>query len=144
MPGVNDPLDESILINVRSMNNVDENDNGFDNKLIPLINSHIMMAHQFGVGYDGFRITGSRETWRDWLGGNGSKLEAIKAWLGYSVLLMFDPPENGSVLNSIKGQIDKMEWMLNSKSSLDGYVKEYVPEHAIYYERIAEATADED
>ena len=144
MPGANDPLDRSILIDVRPMNNVDENDNGFDNKLIPLINTYIMMAHQFGIGYDGFRMTGSQQTWRNWLGDNGDKLEAIKTWLGYSVLLMFNPPDNATHLSSIERQIAKKEWMLNSKSQLDGVVKDYVPSAVPYYEHMAEVTIDED
>lgn len=134
MPGAQNPLDESILITIRPLNNVDRNDNGFDDKLIPLINSEMMMAHQFGIGYDGFQITGSRETWRNWLGDNGSKLAAIIVWLGYKVLLQFDPPDNSTVLSSIQHEIDKKEWMLCSKSTLDGHVKEYVPEKASFYD----------
>ena len=136
MPGSHNPLDESILITLRPLNNVDRNDPGFDDKLIPLINSQLMMAHQFGVGYDGFEITGSSETWRDWLGDNGSKLAAIKVWVGYSVLLLFDPPDNSTVLSSIQREIDKKEWMLCSKSTLDGYVKEYVPDKAAFYDEL--------
>ena len=138
------PLDHSILIDTRVANNVDENDDGFDLKLIPLINTQIMMAHQFGIGPNGFRINGISQTWRDYLGDSGKDLEAIKTWLGYTVLLLFDPPDNGSVLRAIQDQVQKMEWMLCNKSCLEGYAKEYVPEHRVFYERIAEATADED
>lgn len=144
MPGATDPLDRSILIDVRPANNVDENDNGFDNKLIPLINAQLMMAHQFGIGYDGFQITGSQQTWRDWLGVDGSKLAAAKAWLGLSVMLVFNPPDNASVLKAVQNQVEKYEWMLCSKSQCDGYVAGYVPSAASYYETIAPATADED
>ena len=139
-----DPLDHSILIDTRIACNVDENDDGFDFKLIPLINSQIMMAHEFGVGYNGFRINGLSQTWRDLLGDLGGDLEAIKTWLGYTVLLLFDPPDNGSVLKAIQDQIQKMEWMLCNKSCLNGYVKEYVPQRTVFYDRIAEATVDED
>lgn len=144
MPGAIDPLDRSILVDIRPMNNVDENDNGFDNKLIPLINGQIMMAHEFGIGYNGFRITGSQQKWRDWLGDNGDKLEAAKIWLGYSVLMLFNPPDNATLMQSIQNQITKYEWILCSKSQREGFVKDYVPSAASFYERIAEATADED
>ena len=137
-------LDRSILVDVRVACNVDEEDDGFDLKLIPLINAQLMMAHQFGVGYDGFRITGKDEVWRDWLGDFGGALMAIQTWLGYTVLLLFDPPDNGTVLKSYQDQIQKMEWMLCEKSCREGYVKNYVPSRAVYYDRIAEATADED
>lgn len=141
-------LDSSILVDVRVACNVDETDDGFDLKLIPLINTQMMMAHQFGVGSEGFRISGLQETWRDWLGSGGENLMAIQTWLGYSVLLLFDPPDNATVLKSYQDQIQKMEWMLCNKSCLNGYVKDYVPSKAAFYdrfyERIAEATADED
>lgn len=137
-------LDDSILVTVRTACNVDENDDGFDEKLIPLINSQMMMAHEFGIGYEGFQISDVRATWRDWLGDTGVELSAIQTWLGYSVLLLFDPPDTAAVLSSYQAQIQKIEWMLCNKSCLDGYVKEYVPSRAVFYDRIAEATVDED
>ena len=144
MPGLANPLDRSILIDVRSACNIDEGDNGFDNKLIPLINSQFMMAHQFGIGYEGFYITGSQQTWRDWLGDNGDKLTAATTWLGYSVLLMFNPPENSTVSQMYKDQINKAEWMLCSKSQQEGFVRDYAPSSIPYYDSISAAIADED
>ena len=132
--GTGPALNSSILVDVRVACNVDERDEGFDTKLIPLINSQIMMAHEFGVGYSGFHVTGTEETWRDWLGDDGGKLAAIYTWLGYSVLLLFDPPENSTVLKSYQDQISKMEWMLCSRSWREGLVKEYVPDQAAMYE----------
>lgn len=136
-------LDTSILVGVRPLCHVDEDDDGFDEQLIPIINGQMMMAHQFGIGYNGFFITGTGETWRQWLGDNGDKLLAVKPWLGYSTRMLFDPPSGGEK-DVIQRQIDKFEWMLCSKSETEGYVKEYVPNKAAYYDGIAEATADED
>lgn len=127
-------LDHSILADVKTACSVSEEDNGFDDQLIPLINAQLMVAHQFGVGVNGFNVTGMDETWQDLLGESGEKLAAMKTWLGYSVLLLFDPPDNGTVLKSYQDQIQKFEWMLCSKSRLEGHVKTYVPEHADFYE----------
>lgn len=124
---------DSILLDVALACNVDESDRGFDTKLIPLINSQIMMAHQFGIGYNGFTVTGLQETYQDLLGEHCDFLAAFRTWLGYSVLLLFDPPENGTMLKSYQDQLAKMEWMLNSKAELDGAVKDYVPEYAEVY-----------
>lgn len=134
MSEVQTGVENSILISVRPMCNVDEEDTGFDKQLIPLINSQMMVAHhQLGVGINGFNITGPNETWSDWLGEGEAKLAAAKTWLGYSVLLLFDPPDNGTVLKAIQETISKMEWMLVSKSQLEGhagniYPVEYVEE----------------
>ena len=137
-------LTNSILATVRAMCSVEENDPGFDKQLIPLINGQIMMAHQFGIGYAGFIVTDERQTWQELLGEHADLVDAMQIWLGYSVLLLFDPPDNGTVLKSYQDQILKMEWMLRSVSELSGAVKDYVPQKSAFYERIAEATADED
>lgn len=124
----------SILADVRSACSLESTDSTFDNQLIPLINGQIMMAHQFGIGPSAFVISGITQTWDDWLGEASSDLEAIKIWLGYSVLLLFDPPDNSTVLKAYQDQILKIEWMLREKSEEKGYVKQYVPEKADFYE----------
>lgn len=136
-------LERSILMDVRPLCHVDENDTGFDEQLIPIINGQMMMAHQFGIGHNGFFITGTGETWKQWLGDNGDKLLAVKTWLGYTTRMLFDPPTGGEK-DALQRQIDKFEWMLCCKSEREGYVKEYVPESTSYYDSLAEATADED
>lgn len=119
---IQETVSPSILVSVRVMCNVDAADNGFDTQLIPLINSQLMLAfHQLGIGSNGYNITGETEEWSDWLGEGETKLAAIKTWVGYSVLLMFDPPDNGTVLKSLQETIAKMEWILASKSRLEGY-----------------------
>ena len=128
MSEVQTGVENSILISVRPMCNVDEEDTGFDKQLIPLINTQMMIAHhQLGVGINGFNITGPNETWSDWLGEGEAKLAAAKTWLGYSVLLLFDPPDNGTVLKAIQETISKMEWMLVSNSQLEGHAKTVYP-----------------
>ena len=121
-------MEKSILRDVKAACSVDENDEGFDQQLIPLVNTQLMLAHhQLGIGPAGYAITGAYETWADWLGNPGSNLEGIKTWVGYSVLLAFDPPDNGSVLKSYQDMIAKLEWMLCSKSKLEGHAKNSYP-----------------
>lgn len=126
-------MDQSILENVRSACNLEAEDDSFDKQLIPLINTQMMMAHQFGVGLEGVTVTDDTQTWGDWLTNAGNNLTAVKTWLEYSVLLLFDPPDNGTVLKSYQDQIDKIEWMLREKTEEKGYVKQYVPEKADFY-----------
>ena len=129
----------SILADVRSACNLEADDTSFDSQLIPLINSQMMMAHQFGVGYGGFTIDNVNASWEDWLGEAANDMAAIKTWLGFSVLLLFDPPDNGTLLKSYQDQIAKMEWMLREKTEEKGYVKQYVPEKASFYEDASES-----
>lgn len=129
-------MENSILMDVRAACNVAPEDDGFDVQLIPLINSQLMVAHQLGIAPNGFTISDASTTWREMLGENGEQLAAIKTWLGYTVLLMFDPPDNGTVLKSYQDQVAKLEWMLCNKSLLEGHVREYVPEHAAVYDDV--------
>ena len=141
--GIN--LDKSILQEVRVACNVDENDTGFDLQLIPLINTQLMLAHQqLGIGPESYSITGVNETWGDWLGEPGPSLVGIKTWVGYSVLLMFDPPDNSTVLKSYQDTISKLEWMLSSKSRLEGHSTRSYPVSYDYPKYEDEAGNDED
>ena len=137
-------LSDSILVTVRPLCNVDEEDTGFDKQLIPLINGQLMIAHQFGVGSDGFVIHDETETWQDLLGEHLDELDAIKIWLGYSVLLLFDPPDNSTVLKSYQDQVEKMEWHLSNKSCMEGAVKDFVPGKAGFYDALYQQIEDED
>ena len=140
-----DMLGQSILADVRAICNLELEDTSFDAQLIPLINSQLMMAHQFGVGKDGFILTELSDTWRDFLGEDGSQLAAVITWMGYSVKLLFDPPDNASVLKSYQDQIAKMEWMLCSKAATTGIVKQYVTEEqAKVYDRVYGPYDDDD
>ena len=126
-------MNQSILVNVRSACNLEAEDDSFDKQLVPLINTQLMMAHQFGVGLDNFSVTDERQTWGEWMSNIGDNLQAIKTWLEYSVLLLFDPPDNGTVLKAYQDQIAKIEWILREKTEEKGYVKIFVPEKADFY-----------
>ena len=121
-------LQDSILMSVRASCNVSEEDNGFDQQLIPLTNTYLMMAnHELGVGINGFAINGPRQTWGDWLGSAEDNLAAIKTWVGMSVLLIFDPPDNASVLKSYEETVQKLGWQIASKSWLEGHTETIYP-----------------
>ena len=135
-------IDDPIIEGVRVACNVESDDDGFDQKLIPLINTQIMMAYEFGIGVKNFTVTGTKETWKDWLGEDAEALAAANTWLGLSVLMLFDPPA-GSVADIYQRNIDKQEWMLCSKSWREGCVQKYVPDKAAFYENMMEAIRDE-
>ena len=137
-------FEDSILADVRAACYLERDDDSYDNQLIPLINTQLTMAHQFGVGPSGFYITGVKETWNDWLGEHLADLMSIKTWVGFQVYLMFDPPESSSVLKAYQDTVAKIEWMLREKSEEKGYVKDYVPEKASFYTSVASEYEEED
>lgn len=106
-------MDESILLTIKRMLGLDEDYTPFDVELPVFINSAIMAAHQLGIGVNDFYITGSDETWADWLGEDSSKLIAVQSYIYMKVKLAWDPPANSFVVNSFEKQLDELTWRLN-------------------------------
>lgn len=103
---------DSILISVKKLVGISQEDTSFDTDLIIHINSVFMILKQLGVGpKDGFSITSDLDTWNDFLA-DGSKLAAVKSYMYAKVRLLFDPPTIASVLESLKAQIVELEWRL--------------------------------
>lgn len=103
---------DSILISVKKLVGISQEDTSFDTDLIIHINSVFMILKQLGVGpKDGFSITSDLDTWNDFLA-DGSNLAAVKSYIYAKVRLLFDPPTIASVLESLKAQIVEFEWRL--------------------------------
>lgn len=85
----------------------------FDGNIILLINSQFNVVNQLGVGTKKpFKITGAEETWSDFFE-DKDYLEAIKELIGIKVKLGFDPPQNSSLLQTLKDRAFELEWRLN-------------------------------
>ena len=104
---------ESILTSIKKPLNISEECGDFDVDIIMHINSVLMTLRQIGVGPStGFVIKSDEETWEKFLGKNVD-YEEVKTYIYLRVRLLFDPPSNSSVLESIKEQIKEFEWRLN-------------------------------
>ena len=83
----------------------------FDTDLIIHINAAFSRLCQLGVGPENpFMIHGEIETWSDFI--DVTYQEEVKQYVYLKTKLMFDPPANGSVINTYKEQIDMLEWTL--------------------------------
>lgn len=104
---------ESILTSIKKLLGIDEAVDHFDQDIIIHINSALMTLNQIGVGpEEGFTITGSTETWDQFLQDN-KKIEAVKTYVYLSVRLVFDPPQSSAAIDSINRLIEKLEWRIN-------------------------------
>lgn len=85
----------------------------FDNELVLFINSVFGILFQLGVGPKDkqFKITGSDETWDDFL--TDGQIETVKSYVFAKVKLLFDPPSSSSVLSSYQDLIKEFEWRCN-------------------------------
>ena len=105
----------SILTSVKKILGVAEDDTSFDPELITLINGVLSSLCQIGIGLDlvaGFSITGSKETWEDFVGAS-KIMNLVKPYVALKVRIIFDPPTNSSVLESMKETIREYEFRLS-------------------------------
>ena len=106
-------MNDSILITIKKLLGIAEDDTSFDTDVIININMALNVLLQLGVGPEnGFSITGNTETWSDYID-DMSKLEMVKTYIYLKVKLIFDPPQSSRVIESIENQIKELEWRAN-------------------------------
>lgn len=103
---------DSILLSIKKMLGTTEEYDYFDPEIIANINSVLMILDQLGVGKPSFIITGTDETWNDFLDG-AKNLELVKSYVYLKVKLIFDPPTTGVLHEAMERQIQEFEWRLN-------------------------------
>ena len=109
---------DSILISVKKMLGISEEDTHFDSEIILNINSVLMILNQLGVCETCVSIESDSETWSDVLG-NRTDLALVKTYVYLKVRALFDPPTSSYVLDSMERQITQFEWRLNAQVEKD-------------------------
>lgn len=112
-------MEPSILKTVKKAVNVAPDDPSFDLDIIGYINSEFSILTDLGVGPEaGFVIEDATEEWTDFLddGGipeNKVMLAKVKTAVILRTRLLFDPPAQVFLLNSMQEQLKEHEWRLN-------------------------------
>lgn len=102
---------DSILNSVKKKLGIQEDYTHFDEDIIMDINSVFMILNQLGVGPDEpFTIEDEDAYWDDFI--DNTRIEAVKSYMYMKVRLMFDPPTSGFLVDSLKKQIDELEWRM--------------------------------
>lgn len=109
---------ESILTSIKKLLGITEDYEHFDPDIIIHINSVFMILTQLGIGpSSGFSISDKSSTWNDFVGDNPN-IESIKSYVYLKVRLLFDPPINSGVTESMNRMISELEWRLNVASEV--------------------------
>ena len=104
---------ESILVSVKNLLGITNEDVSFDSILIMHINSVLSVLHQLGVGPEnGFSIADEFSKWTDILPVDDSKFELVKSYVYLKVKLLCDPPTISAVAESNKRLCDELEWRI--------------------------------
>lgn len=103
-------MQESILTSIKKLLGITEDYKHFDTDIIMHINSVFMILMQLGVGpTDGFSISDDSSVWSDFLS-DETWLDGVKTYMYLRVRILFDPPQNGTLMNSMDKQISEFEW----------------------------------
>lgn len=105
---------DSILDSVKTSLGLTPEYTPFDVEIQMHINSVFSTLWELGVGpTDGFEITGSSETWQEFLPGE-KRLNNIKTYIYLRVRLLYDTPTASTAVAAIQDQIKELEWRINS------------------------------
>ena len=103
---------ESIFKSIKKLIGIADDNKDFDTDLFIHINSVFSILTQLGVGpKDGFEIASGNELWSDFISDN-KKLKMASSFIYFKVKLLFDPPTNSALLQSINDQIKELEFRL--------------------------------
>lgn len=104
---------DSILDTIKELLPLSTDDNAFDKDLIILINAAFNSLARIGVGsFDNqFKITGSTETWSEFIEDYGN-IEAVKEYVYIRVKLAFDPPQSSAVMEELKHLLKEDEFTI--------------------------------
>lgn len=102
---------ESILTSIKKLLGIGEDYDHFDADIIMHINGVFFILRRIGVGpEEGFFIKDTSTLWTDFF--PEGEYEAIKTYVYMKVKLIFDPPLNASILESMKQLINEYEFSL--------------------------------
>lgn len=108
-----EPIENSILNDIKSMLGPTYDDDSFDTDIIIYINSIFTILRQLGIGpATGYRIKDKKNIWSEFIK-DEEMLDAVKTYIYLKVKLTFDPPLNASLVESFTNQAKELEWRLN-------------------------------
>jgi hypothetical protein len=104
---------ESILTSIKKMLGVEVTYTFFDQDIIMYINSAFSALTQLGVGpSEGFSIQDENAIWSDFIG-KDQRLENVKTYTYLKVKLVFDPPSNSYLVESINNQLKELAFRIS-------------------------------
>lgn len=106
-------MSDSILDSTKKILGIEPDYTAFDQDITMHINSVFATLNQLGIGpNNGFAIEDADSEWEDFLG-DDPRLNSVKTYIYLRVRLLFDPPSTSFLLNSMKEQLQEIEWRLN-------------------------------
>lgn len=107
----------SVLSSIKKMIGIEEDYTHFDKDIIVQINSTLITLRQIGVEMkENFFVVDHSNTWDESMI-DASILDMVELYIYLKVRLIFDPPQNTSVQDSINKNLSEIEFRLSIKDS---------------------------
>lgn len=107
-------MSDSILNTTKKILGIEADYTAFDPDILIHINSVFSTLYDLGIGpEDGFAIDDAAATWDSFLNGD-KRLNSVKTYVYLRVRLLFDPPTTSYLINSMKEQVQELEWRINT------------------------------
>jgi hypothetical protein len=108
---------DSILISLKKFLGIDASYTIFDPDIMIHANTAFAILNQLGVGpEEGFMIESEDETWDSYI--SDYNFMMVKTFIYLKVKLLFDPPSNASLYESMNRQLDELTWRLELESNI--------------------------
>lgn len=104
---------DSILLSIKKLLMIDPSYEVYDDDIIMHINTTLSILTQMGVGKEGgLTISDANNTWDEFIDLSNNDFNTIKSYVYLKVKLLFDPPQNSALIESINNRIKEFEYRL--------------------------------
>lgn len=105
---------DSILKTIRGLLGADPDDSHFDNILLTHINRAFDDLRQLGVNLvTTVPVTSNLDTWKSKFG-DAKNINSIITYVYIKVKLVFDPPQNSTMVALLEKQLAEVEWRITN------------------------------
>lgn len=110
-------LNSSILITIKKLLGIADEDTSFDMDITIHINSALLTLNDLGVGTEQpFVVESKDQTWAQFIQGSVSEYESVKSYIYLKVKLIFDPPGTSFAIDAMQKLVDEYAWRLNVRA----------------------------
>lgn len=108
--------EDNILVSVKASLGLPEDYEPFDYEIVMNINTILSVVNQLGIGKYGYEISKEAPgSWDEFLEQeilDAVSINAVKTYVAKRVMMLFDPPTSGILMNAMNENIKELEWRI--------------------------------
>lgn len=113
--------EDSILLSIKKMLGINDQDSDFDLDLAVNINSIFSTLYQLGVGQKGhYTIQSSENKWSEVFADCEDLIDFIKLYTYMKTRMIFDPPTSSTLTEALNKEIVEIQWRIQVQAEESG------------------------